>query len=197
MTLPEDMAELVKQLDPATRAVFSILQSTIEELTINNKELAASNKALTGEVSKLTAQVAKFQKMLFGRKSEKLPPMQSEVRRVIEEEELFGQGEGSPESVDKPTDRDREKARRKRGRANSEKKRKKNRQLKKNLPVVKERVLVSVGDLPEGYTLDDFREVGSNGEAKNIIRRVEHVREHLVVVEYRNRTTGHQLHEIN
>jgi transposase len=56
------------------------------------------------------------------------------------------------------------------------------------LPVVKERVLVNAGDLPQGYTLDDFREVGANGEAKNIVKRIEHVREHLVVVAYELQT---------
>jgi transposase len=186
VTLPEDIAALEKQLEPAVRAVFVVLRKTNEELT-------ESNKALTEEVSRLTAQVAKFQKMLFGRKSEKLPPIQSEVRRVVEAEELFGQDGVGESDAEKESGTDEaaeeeKKRRRKCGRAKSEPERKKNRKLRENLPVIHERVLVKVEDLPEGYTLDDFREVGPNGEAKNIIRRIEHVREHLVVVEYELQT---------
>lgn len=186
MTLPDDIAELEKQMAPAVRALFSILRKANEELTESNKSLALSNKELTEEVSKLTGQVAKFQRMLFGRKSEKLPPIQSEVRRIVEEEELFGK-EGSDES-DTEQDRDSEeeikRQRRKRGRAQSEPKRKKNRSLRKNLPVVHEKVEVKADELPEGYRLEDFREVGENSEVKKVIKRIEHVREHLVVVEY-------------
>jgi hypothetical protein len=83
VTLLDDITALEKQLDPAARAVFKLLRKTNEELT-------ESNRKLTEEVSKLTAQVAKFQKMLFGRKSEKLPPIKSEIRRIVEAEELFG-----------------------------------------------------------------------------------------------------------
>jgi transposase len=186
MTLPDDMAEFEKQLDPAVRAVVAILRKTNEELTKSNTAITQSNKQLTEEVAKLTAQVAKFQKMLFGRKSEKLPPIESEIRRVVEEEELFGQdGETLQSNL---SEEEKKKQRRKRARAKSEKKRKKNRKLRKNLPVVKEQVFVNVGDLPEGYTMEDFREVGANGEAKNVVRRIEHVREHLVVVEYELQT---------
>jgi len=183
VTLPDDIADLEKQLGPTARAVISILRKTNEDLT-------ESNKKLTEEVSKLTAQVAKFQKMLFGRKSEKLPPIQSEVRRVVEEEELFGQDNDGDSAAEQNsiTEEEAKKQRRKRGRAKSEPKRKKNRTLRKNLPVIREQVLIKADDLPEGYTLDDFREVGKNGDAKNIVRRIEHVREHLVVVEYELQT---------
>jgi hypothetical protein len=110
MTLPEDIAELEKQLDPAARAVFAILRKTNEELT-------ESNKKLIEEVAKLTTQVAKFQKMLFGRKSEKLPPIESEIRRVVEEEELFGQDVENAQS--RLSDEEKKKQRRKRARAKS------------------------------------------------------------------------------
>ena len=188
MTLPDDITELEKQLDPAARAVFALMRKTNEELaqlnkelTASNKELTASNKELTAQVAKLNSQVAKFQKMLFGRKSEKLPPIQSEVRRVVEAEELFGDDGDDDSDGDKE---DTDQKRRKRARAKSEKKRKKNRKLRKNLPVIKERVRVKPDELPEGYSLEDFRVVGKNGDAKNIVRRIEHVREHLVVVEF-------------
>ncbi|MCP4601196.1 MAG: IS66 family transposase [Proteobacteria bacterium] len=182
MTLPDDIAELEKSLEPGARAVFAILRKTNEELT-------KSNRKLTEEIAKLNAQVAKFQKMLFGRKSEKLPPIESEVRRLVEEEELFGQNDDDKsKTADKAKEEEKKKRRRKRARADSEAKRKKRRRLRDNLPVIKERVVVTADNLPEGYSLDDFREVGANGECKNIIRRVEHVREHLVVVEYELQT---------
>lgn len=186
MTLLDDIAELEKKLDPATRAVFAILRKTNEELTESNKRLVQGNKKLTEEVGKLTAQVAKFQKMLFGKKSEKLPPIQSEVRRLVEEEELFAQNENE-DSQPPLTEEEKEKVkktRRQRARKKSEPKRKKNRALRDNLLVVKENVVVQETNLPKGYTLADFREVGANGQGKNIVRRIEHVREHLVLVEY-------------
>jgi len=57
MTLPDDIAELEKSLEPAARAVFAILRKTNEELTKSNRELTKSNKNLTDEVAKLSAQV--------------------------------------------------------------------------------------------------------------------------------------------
>jgi transposase len=190
VTLPDDIAALEKQLDPAIRAVFALLRKTNEELTESNTAFIESNKKLTEEVSKLTAQVAKFQKMLFGRKSEKLPPIQSEVRRLVDAEELFGSdGDSESSEAEKSvTEEEAAKQRRKRGRAKSEPERKKKRKLRKNLPVIREQVLIKADDLPAGYTLDDFREVGKNSAAKNIVRRIEHVREHLVVVEYELQT---------
>lgn len=96
MTLPEDLDKLLNQLDPATRVVFSLLQN-------NNEELTESNKKLTEEVSRLTRQVEKFQKMLFGSKSEKLPPIVSEIRRVVKAEELMAEDHGG-ESGSEPKD---------------------------------------------------------------------------------------------
>jgi len=182
VTLLDDITALEKQLDPAARAVFKLLRKTNEELT-------ESNRKLTEEVSKLTAQVAKFQKMLFGRKSEKLPPIKSEIRRIVEAEELFGHDDSDDSDAKQDVDSEEAKRqRRKRGRAQSEPKRKKNRSLRKNLPVLREKVVVTSNELPAGYTLDDFREVGKNSETKNVIKRIEHVREHLVVVEYELQT---------
>lgn len=72
-------------------------------------------------------------------------------------------------------------SRRKRGRKLSEKARKERRaQRLQNLPVVRERVEVQADQLPQGMTLDEFREVGDG----DVLRRVEHVREHLVIKEY-------------
>jgi hypothetical protein len=147
------------------QAVFALLRKTNEELTEANKALTESNQELTEEVSKLTSQVSKLRKMLFGRKSEKLPPIQSEVRRVVDAEELFGEEDDGDSAAEQTplTEEEAKKQRRKRGRAKSEPQRKKNRKLRKNLPVIREQVSIKAEDLPEGYTLDDFREVGQRG----------------------------------
>lgn len=141
------------EMEPATRALFDVLIPAVEQLQ--------------GEVEQL-------KRMLFGRRSEKLPPIRSEVRRVVEEEELLGA------SLQAPTPAERTAQRRKRGRQKSEVARQKQRELRKDLPVVHETVVVTPDQLPAGYALDDFRELGP-GE---VVRRVEHVREHLVVCEY-------------
>lgn len=113
--------------------------------------------------------------MLFGKRSEKLPPIASEVRRAVEPDELTVDGEPMPED-----EAQRKKERRRKARKKSEPARKAKRKLRKKLPVLHEQVHVEPSALPEGYRLEDFRAIG-DGE---VIRRVEHVREHLVVVEY-------------
>ena len=200
VTLSDDITELEKQLDPALRAVFALLRKTNQELTEGNKALTLSNQKLTEEVAKLSAQVKKFQKMLFGPKSEKMPPIRSEIRRIVEEEELFGQvdegeNEAAEDTSDSKDEEEAKKRRRRRGRAESEPARKTNRKLRKNLPVVRDRVLIKAEEIPEGYTLEDFREVKGNGE-KNIIRRIEHVKEHLVVMEYELQTLASKDNEL-
>jgi transposase len=201
VTLSDDIAELEKQLDPALRAVFALLRKTNDELTESNKTISESNKKLTEEVAKLTAQVAKFQRMLFGPKSEKMPPIRSEIRRIVDEEELFSQtddkksDEEKDEAATLAAKEEAKKRRLIRGRAESKPARKKNRKLRENLPVIRERVLIKAEDIPEGYTLDDFREIKGNGE-KNIIRRIEHVKEHLVVMEYELQTLASKDNEL-
>ena len=49
--------------------------------------------------------------------------------------------------------------------------------------VVYEKIAVTEDQVPEGYKLDDFREVGADSKS-NTVCRVDHVREHLVLVEY-------------
>lgn len=172
MKLPDDIAELEKQLDPAARVVVAILRSSNETLL---KTIEAQHEQITS----LTAQIDDLRHMLFGRKSEKMPSIHGEVRRVVEEEELFGEKDENETNL--KTEEEKKTARRKRARAKSEESRKQKRTLRKNLPVLTERVEVSPAQLPEGYTLDDFREIG---DQSNVVRRIEHVREHLVSVEY-------------
>jgi transposase len=161
----KELDELEAQLDPTARLVVKFLRASIAERD--------------AEIARLRQQVAEFQRMLFGKRSEKLPPIESEVRRVIEADELTVEGKPMPEE---PAAKKRE--RRRKARKKSEPERTKKRKLRERLPVVHETVVVKPEDLPEGYDLSGFREVG-DGE---IVRRVEHVREHLVVVEYRLQT---------
>jgi len=168
MELPDDLDALEADLDPAARYVVRLLRQALDEL----KQMVAERD---GQVERLTEQLAELQRMLFGKRSEKLPPIESEVRRVLAKDELTVEGKPMPAD-----DGERAHERRRTSRKKSEPQRKKKRALRKNLPVVSERIAVRPEDLPEGTTLDDFREVG-DGE---IVRRVEHVREHLVVVEY-------------
>lgn len=165
MGLPDNFDELEAELDPTARLLVKILRAELQELKEQN--------------ARLTEQLAKFQRMLFGKRSEKLPPIENEVRRVVEKDELTVEGKPMPKE---PKARDRE--RRRKARKKSEPKRKQKRALRKNLPVVKERIEVAPEQLPEGTTFEDFRELGK-GE---IIHRVEHVREHLVVAEYHLQT---------
>lgn len=172
MDLPDDLDALEAQLDPAARYVVKLLRQTHEELKAMLAERDAQNE-------RLSAQLEKLQRMLFGKRSEKLPPIESEVRRVVERNELTVDNEPMPAEPKARTHEKRRKARKK-----SEPQRKLKRALRKNLPVITERVAVAAEQLPDGTTLADFREVG-DGE---IVRRVEHVREHLVVVEYQLQT---------
>lgn len=172
MDLPENIEAQIANLDPSTQVIIEMLRHTMAE----QKAMLAERDA---QIERLTEQLAELQRMLFGSRSEKLPPIQSEVRRVVEANELTVDDKPMPKD---PKEQDHE--RRRKARKKSEATRKKKRGLRKNLPVVHERVAVSPANLPEGYSLEDFRTVGE-GE---VVRRVEHVREHLVTVEYRLET---------
>lgn len=174
MQLPEDIAKLEEQLDPTAQVVVAMLKGMIEELQKSNDELRE--------------QIADLRQMLFGRKSEKIPSIESEVRRAVEQQELFGDDWSVSESDDEAVDcqeaeritEQRTTKRRQRGRRKSEKQRQTNRLLKKNLPVLTEQISVTPDKLPDGYSIEDFRSVG---EGKTIVR-FDHVKEHLVMVEY-------------
>lgn len=168
MTAPADIEELIAGLDPAAGAVVETLRQSVEELKAALTQRDAEN-------ARLAEQLADLRRMVFGKRSEKLPPIESEVRRVVEADEVTLEGEPMPSEPKAKAKEKRRKARKK-----SEPERKKNRKLRKNLPVIHERIEVSVDQLPEGYKHEDFRELG-DGE---VVRRIEHVREHLVVVEY-------------
>jgi len=181
-----DIIELEKQLDPTARALVSMMRLSFEALSAKVEVLEKQLAEQRSQIEKKDAQIAELRRMLFGRKSEKIPPISSEVRRAVEADELFGNDDEDSGDEESPQDeaerkQQRTTARRKRGRKKSEAARKQRRLSKKNLPVVHEQVSVTPEELPEGYSLEDFRKLG-DGE---VIRRLEHVREHLVMVEYK------------
>lgn len=175
MTLPDDDAELealIATLDPTAQIVVKLIMK--------------SNAELKTMLAVRDEQLAEFQRMLFGKRSESMPPIESEVRRAIEKDEL---GPDSQPVSDDPKEREAAKKakqakRRKIARKKSEPERRLRRKLRKNLPVLHERCSVTPAQLPEGYSLSDFREIVEAGT----IKRVDHVREHLVIVEYEMQT---------
>jgi transposase len=178
MAMPEHIAAKVQALDPAAQAVIQLLwhfhEEQMSEFRALREQLAERNAKLTA----LQAQNDKFRKMIFGRRSEKLPPISSEVRKAVEAEDFpleVPAGASSKEIKQARTTQ-----RRKQGREKSMTARAKRRKTLEKLPVVNERVEVPLDQLPKGMTLADFRPLGE-GE---VVRRIEHVREHLVVVEY-------------
>ena len=168
MQPPDDLDALEAQLDPAARYVVKLLRQSLDQM----KAMLAERDT---QIAQLTEQLAEMKRMLFGKRSEKLPPIESEVRRVVEADELTV--DGSPMPVEAEA---RNRERRRKARKASEPARQTKRGLRKNLPIVQQRVVVDPDQLPKGYARDDFRAVGES----EVVRRIEHVREHLVVVEY-------------
>jgi transposase len=167
MAMPEHIAAQVAQLDPASRAVVQIIWHMYEQLLERLASLEAQNE--------------KYRQMLFGARSEKLPPIDSEVRRAVEADELTPAALGlADDATDAEIAAAQTTERRKRGRKASGDKRKERKADLLKLPVVRERVLVRDDELPEGMTRDDFEVVGEGV----VVQRIEHVREHLVMTEY-------------
>jgi len=173
MPTDEELAALEAQREPAVCVVIHLLRQ--------------HNKQLLDSIEQLKAQNAELRRMLFGRRSEKMPSMESEVRRALDAEELLGPTPGdlpttssASEPVAEPPE-EAEKRRRKRGRKRSESERQAARaERKRRLPVIAQQVPVTPDQLPAGYDLSDFRRVGDG----TVVRRYEHVREHIVAIEY-------------
>ena len=183
--MPEHIAAQVDKLDPAAQAVIQLLwhfhEEQMAQFSALREQLAERDAKLAERDAKLEAlqaQNEKFRKMIFGRRSEKLPPISSEVREAVEEEDF--PLDVPADATDDEIKEARTTQRRKRGRKKSDKARARRRKALDKLPVVHERIEVTPDNLPEGMTLDDFRPLGDGA----VVRRIEHVREHLVVVEY-------------
>jgi len=137
-----------------------------------NGSLREQLTAATEQLAILTEQVADLNRRLFGRRAEKNPTVREEIRRAIDPNELTVDGEPMPIEPEARAKEKRRKARR-----DSEQERQIRRLGKKALPVILETREVEAGQLPEGYTLEDFRELGEG----KLVERYEHVREHLVL----------------
>src|SRR5512142_372361 len=169
---PEALDELEAKLDPAARFVVATLR---DENAQQRKQLDANIeqiRILSEQIVILTEQVADLTRRLFGKHSEKLPTVPEELRRRIDPAELTVDGTQMPEEPEA-----RAKEKRRKSRKAGEAKRKGKRGLRKGLPVIVEEKSVTAEQLPEGYTLEDFRKLG-NGK---LVGLVEHVREHLVI----------------
>jgi len=178
MTMPEHIAKAVATLEPGAQVVTRMLWHFHQEQMAEFRELRQQLEERDTKLAALQAQNDKFRQMLFGRRSEKLPPISTEVRQAVEADDfpLDVPASASSQQIDKQ----RTTQRRKQGRKASTTARERRRKALDKLPVVTQQVQVNAQQLPEGMTLDDFRPLGE-GE---VVRRVEHVREHLVVVEY-------------
>ncbi len=191
MELPDDIAALLPALDPTAQAVVQLVwrvhEQQLSQMELLTSELSRLRNEATvrdEQLAVLTAQNDKFRQMIFGRRSEKLPPMAREVRRQVEAEEV---GLDERAALDLPSTatneelaKERTKARRRKGRKASKPARAARRKALDKLPIVRERIAVRADQFPEGMTRDDFRPLGDG----DIVRRIEHVREHLVIVEY-------------
>jgi len=103
--------------------------------------------------------------MLFGRRSEKIPPMDKVLRDA---NPPTGTVDGEPMPDD---DEKRKKEFRRHSRKNSADKRVRNRQRRKQLPVLEYLVHVPDEAIPEGMTRDDFRVVGEG----TTVDRIEYI----------------------
>jgi transposase len=136
-------------------------------------------KTLSEQLAIANEQVADLKRRLYGPRSERIPTVREEIRKEDAANALTVDGAPMPEQ---PALREYEQARLARRKSEPERQRK--RALRKGLPVVRESIDVTVDQLPEGYSLEDFRAVGDGQR----IERIEHVREHLVVQVYQLQT---------
>jgi len=192
MPLPDHISTALAALDPAARVVVEMVwhlhETQMGEFRRLSEQLAERDAQVAerdAQNAALKAQNETFKKMIFGRRSEKLPPIASEVRKAIDEADfpLDLPANATAEDI-KEAEQSRDialsKARRKKGRKDSEAARERQRKALLKLPVVHEQVLVTASQFPEGTSREDFRTLGEG----DVIRRIEHVREHLVCVEY-------------
>lgn len=176
---PEALDKLEAKLDPAARVVVALLREENAEQKRRIEASSAQIAALTSQLGLLTEQIARqteqledLRRRLFGNRAEKLPTVKEELRRRVDPEELTVDGTPMPTEPEA-----RAKEKRRKSRKAGEAQRKAKRGLRKDLPVVVEEKSVTAEQLPEGYTLEDFRKLGDG----KIVMHVEHVREHLVI----------------
>ncbi len=141
---------------------------------------------LRGDLARREEQIAVLQRQLFGLHSEKSkekrvkhPSIQQDVAaaRALEPFSPLDGVEPAAPAVDSA---EAGQTARQRGRARSKPARDAAKAKRKVLPIVDETIEVRPDQLPEGYTMADFKPLG-NG---TVVERIEHVREHLRVIRY-------------
>ena len=105
-----DIASIKDQLDP----VAKILINHFEDVT---QELRSVIQSLNEQIKDLREQNEELRRMLFGSRSEKMPSIASEIRRQVEEKELFPPPSDDDPKEPAPRLTDEEKEKRKRQRA--------------------------------------------------------------------------------
>jgi len=164
----EDLDELEATLDATARFIVRMLREQLQAST-------EQNRLLTGQIARLTEQLQDMKRRLFGNRSEKLQTVAEQLRQRIDPDELTVDGTPMPTEPE-------ERAKQKRGKARraGEPECQRKRGLRKNISIVLQHKTVSPEQLPDGYTLDDFRKLR---EGKTL-PRVEHVREHLIIQQF-------------
>ena len=88
MALPDHIAAQLDALDPAGRAVVMLVWHIQEQQSEDLRRLREELAQRDARLAELQAQNEKLKHLLFGARSEKMPPISSEVRRAVEAEEL-------------------------------------------------------------------------------------------------------------
>ena len=132
------------------------LNATISSLSSTNQQQAEQLRSLQERVKELTAQVAWLNRQLFGRKSEKLAPLDPNQLNLFSEQipdsapEIMEARDKAVESIKETAD--------------DRKRERKNRKMMEDLPVL-ERVIIE----PEGIDLELYKKIG-----EEVTRVVEH-----------------------
>ena len=155
----EQIDALIEGMPLESKLLFLALR----ELTKQQSEQLAKQ---TEVIAKLTAPVENFQRMLFGRRSERMPTIDEDLRRTGPQPELTVDGKPMPED-----EKERKRELRRHARRKSEKKREANREARKELPSLDVEVPVDARLLPEGMTREDFRVVGDG----TVFERIDYI----------------------
>ena len=132
------------------------LNATISSLSSTNQQQAEQLRSLQERVKELTAQVAWLNRQLFGRKSEKIAPLDPNQLNLFSEQipdsapEIMEARDKAVESIKETAD--------------DRKRERKNRKMMEDLPVL-ERVIIE----PEGIDLELYKKIG-----EEVTRVVEH-----------------------
>ncbi len=176
-----DIARVLEQASPEVRLVFAFLDEQRAAAEAQRAAAEARIAELLARIGELSGQIAQLQRMLFGVRSEKLPPVARELRQ---EPEVTLEGQPLPEAG--PA-RQRELDRHARRKSEPERKRRAAAR-RKALPVEDIHLEVAEGDLPPGTSRADFRPMGT----ASVVERIAYVPAHFVLRRYHRKTLVHR-----